>query len=69
MDFENDFLSEQAYADLTRRNIRSVQRERALRAGPAYIRIGRRIFYRRTAVEAWLIAQEQAQPRAAGVRK
>jgi len=66
MDFQNDLMTEAAYAELTGRNIRSVQRERALRTGPAFIRIGRKIYYRKAAIEAWLLAQEQVQPRAAG---
>jgi hypothetical protein len=44
--------------------LRTIQRERALRIGPPFIRLGRRIFYRPEAVEAWLIAREQTQPRA-----
>jgi hypothetical protein len=40
-----------------------------LRTGPAFIRLGRKIYYRRAAIEAWLIAKEQEQPRAAGGRK
>lgn len=43
---------------------RTAQRLRARREGPAYIRLGRRVFYRKEAIEAWLLAQEQAQPRA-----
>lgn len=49
--------------------VRTVQRERALRTGPAFIRLGRKIFYRPEAVETWLLAKEQEQPRAAGARK
>jgi hypothetical protein len=69
MDFQTDILTEAQYAGLTARNIRTVQRERATRTGPAFIRIGRKVYYRKAAIETWLIAQEQMQPRAAGVRK
>jgi hypothetical protein len=69
MSILNDILTEAEYAALTKRNIRTVQRERAQRIGPAFIRIGRTIYYRKAAIEAWLIAQEQEQPRAAGARK
>ncbi|MBB4206436.1 helix-turn-helix domain-containing protein [Roseinatronobacter bogoriensis] len=63
MDFQNDLLTELQYAELTGRNVRSVQRERSQRIGPAFIRIGRKIYYRKAAIEEWLIAQEQSQPR------
>ncbi|WP_144055850.1 helix-turn-helix domain-containing protein [Octadecabacter arcticus] len=63
MDFQNDLIREPEYARLTGRNVRTVQRERARRIGPAFIRIGRKVFYRKAAIEAWLLAQEQAQPR------
>lgn len=66
MDFQNDLLTEPQFAELTGRNVRSVQRERARREGPPFIRIGRKVYYRRAAIEAWLLAQEQSQPRAAG---
>jgi hypothetical protein len=41
-----------------------VQRERAQRIGPPFIKLGRKIYYRPAAIEQWLLAQEQAQPRA-----
>lgn len=44
--------------------LRTIQRERAQRIGPPFIRLGRRIFYRPEAVTAWLMAKEQVQPRA-----
>ena len=43
---------------------RTAQRLRARREGPPYIRLGRKIFYRKESIEAWLLAQEQSQPRA-----
>lgn len=64
-----DLLSEKEYAAARGVCVRTVQRERALRTGPAFIRLGRKIYYRRAAIEAWLIAKEQEQPRAAGGRK
>ena len=44
-------------------SIRTVQRDRALRTGPAYIKLGKKIFYRPAAIEAWLLANEQQQVR------
>lgn len=66
MNFENGLLTESQYAELTGRNVRSVQRERARREGPPFIRIGRKVYFRRAAIEEWLLDQEQAQPRAFG---
>ncbi|WP_363301870.1 helix-turn-helix domain-containing protein [uncultured Roseovarius sp.] len=66
MDFRSELIPEAQYAELTGRNIRSVQRERARREGPAFIRIGRKVYYRKAAIEQWLLDQEQVQPRAAG---
>lgn len=59
-----NLLSEAAYAKARGVSIRSIQRERAQRIGPPFIRLGRRIFYRPESIEAWLLAQEQVQPRA-----
>ena len=63
-----ELLSEAEYAALRGVHIRTVQRERAQRIGPPFIRLGRKIYYRPAAIEEWLIAQEQAQPRANGGR-
>ena len=38
---------------------RTSQRERAQRIGPPYIKIGRKIYYRKEAVRDWLLSQEQ----------
>lgn len=64
-----DTVTEAEYAAARGVCVRTVQRERALRTGPAFIRLGRKIYYRRAAIEAWLIAKEQEQPRATGGRK
>lgn len=54
-----DLLTEDEYAALRGVSVRTIQRERALRAGPPFIKLGRSIFYRPEAVDAWIIAQEQ----------
>ena len=59
-----DLISEADYAAARRVSVRTVQRERAQRIGPPYIKLGRNIFYRPAAIESWLLAQEQVQPRA-----
>lgn len=59
-----DLISEPDYAAARGVSLRTVQRERAQRIGPPFIQLGRKIYYRPAAIEAWLIAKEQAQPRA-----
>ena len=67
MDFENDLIPEAKYAsDILNANLRTAQRQRAQRLGPPFIKLGRKVYYRRAAIEAWLLAQEQEQPRANG---
>jgi hypothetical protein len=60
----NDLIPEAQLAVARGVCLRTIQRERALRMGPPFIRLGRRIFYRPEAVDAWLVGKEQAQPRA-----
>ncbi|MGG7644487.1 helix-turn-helix transcriptional regulator [Rhodovulum sp. YNF3179] len=55
----SNLFTEQQYADLRRVSRRTVQRDRALRKGPPFIKIGRRIYYRPEAIEAWLLANEE----------
>lgn len=59
-----DLISETDYAAHRGVSVRTIQRERALRVGPPYIKLGRKTFYRAEAIETWLIGKEQAQPRA-----
>lgn len=59
-----DLISEPDYAAARGVSLRTVQRERAQRIGPPFIQLGRKIYYRPAAIEAWLIAKEQVQPRA-----
>lgn len=62
MTLEN-LLTEAAYAALRGVSVRTIQRERALRAGPPFIKLGKAIFYRPEAVDAWIISQEQTPAR------
>ena len=64
-----NLLTEADYAALRGVSVRTIQRERALRVGPPFIKLGAKVFYRPAAIEEWLIAQEQAQPRADKVRR
>ena len=59
-----DLIPEAQYAAARGVSLRTAQRERAQRIGPPFIKLGRKIFYRKAAIEAWLLAQEQDQPRA-----
>lgn len=59
-----DLIPENEYAAQRGVSVRTVQRERAQRMGPPFIKLGRTIYYRPAAIEAWLLAQEQSQPRA-----
>ena len=62
-----NLIPEAEYAhDIRGVSLRTAQRERAQRLGPPFIKLGRKIFYRKEAIEAWLLAQEQSQPRARG---
>ncbi len=61
-----DLISEVKYAAQRGENIRTIQRERAQRIGPPFIKLGRKIYYRPAAIENWLLSMEQAQPRAVG---
>lgn len=62
----HDLITEADYAAARGVSVRTVQRERAQRIGPPFIKLGRSIYYRPVAIEKWLIEQEQAQPRAKG---
>jgi hypothetical protein len=64
-----DLLTESEYAALRGCSVRTVARDRALRIGPPFIRLGRKVYYRPAAIDEWLLTQEQAQPRASGTRK
>lgn len=59
-----DMITEAEYAMQRGVSLRTAQRDRALRIGPPFIKLGKKVFYRPAAIEAWLLAQEQAQPRA-----
>lgn len=61
-----NLIAEAKYAEYRGVSLRTVQRERAQRIGPPYIKLGRKIYYRPAAIETWLLDQEQAQPRAGG---
>lgn len=59
-----ELITEETYAAARGICARTVQRERAQRVGPPFIKLGRKIYYRPAAIEAWLLELEQVQARA-----
>jgi hypothetical protein len=62
--FATDYLPEAKLAEELDSHPRTVKRWRELGDGPPHVRIGNSVFYRRAAVEQWLLDQEQ-NPRSA----
>ena len=56
--FLADLVEEAEYARIRRVSVRTCQRDRHLRTSPPYIKLGRRVFYRAAAIQAWLISNE-----------
>jgi len=53
-----EFLTKEELAAELRRNPRTLDRWEALGMGPPRTYVGRKILYRRTSVQNWLVAQE-----------
>lgn len=53
-------LTSEAVAALLNVSLRTLHRWGRLRRGPPSIKVGRAVFYRRVAVEKWLLLLEQA---------
>jgi hypothetical protein len=49
-----DLLTQPEAAEVTRLSERTLERHRLAGTGPAFVRLGRRIFYRREVLEAWI---------------
>ena len=60
-DFLRGHVSEPAYARVRGTSVRTCQRDRQLRKSPPFVRLGRRVFYRVEAIQAWLVSNEQGQ--------
>jgi len=59
---ENDPLLQEGEAGAElQRHPRTLKRWRDLGEGPPYTRVGRRIYYRRSALRQWLLSQEVQQ--------
>ena len=64
-----DLVPEPTWAKWTNQSLRSVQRARAEGRGPAYVRIGRKVYYRTTAIREYLDSIEQVPPRSPVVER
>ena len=49
--------------------VETLHRSEKIRFGPPCVRAGRKIYYRRDAVQEWLLLQEAPAPRRAGSRR
>lgn len=61
-DIFTDLIAERDLAKGLNIALRTLRRYDALRVGPAKTIIGRRIYYRRSTVQAWLASREQRIP-------
>jgi predicted DNA-binding transcriptional regulator AlpA len=57
-----DWISREQLAHALGLTADTLSRWEARRQGPPCTRIGRKAFYRRTAIQEWIRAQEQAHP-------
>lgn len=57
-----DWISREQLAHALSLTTDTLSRWEARRKGPPCTRIGRKVFYRRAAVQDWIRAQEQAHP-------
>jgi hypothetical protein len=62
-----DLLTETEYAQLRRSSKRTLERERSDGRGCPYVRLGSRIFYRRSDIESYIAEQVRAGDRRAAV--
>lgn len=64
----SDLLTPREAAAYVRRSPRTLARERSLGIGPSYVKLGAKVFYRRTHLDAW-VDQHVVEPvRSRGIR-
>ena len=63
------WISRQKLADELGVTVETLGRWQRKRSGPACIKAGRKVFYRRSVVETWLLKQDQSRTRKAGGRR
>jgi hypothetical protein len=61
-DFLQNFVDESEYARIRKVSVRTCQRDRHLRVSPPFVKLGRRVFYRLEAIQAWLLRHERSAP-------
>ena len=54
--FDTELLTTQEYARATRRSQRTIERERETGEGCPFVRLGRRVLYRRSDIEGYIAA-------------
>jgi hypothetical protein len=52
------YLTEHGYAAQRGVTVRTLQRERRLRTGPPWLKVGARVMYRIVAIQNWMLARE-----------
>jgi len=58
--YDDELLTEdEARAEVGLKCTRTLRRWRALHEGPPHVRIGRTVYYRRGALQQWLLARER----------
>jgi|HubBroStandDraft_6_1064221.scaffolds.fasta_scaffold135155_1 hypothetical protein len=59
--FDDDELltEDETRAEIAVKCTRTLRRWRVLHQGPPHVRIGRKVYYRRGALQQWLLAREQ----------
>jgi hypothetical protein len=55
---ENELLSEETTAAYFGLRVATLRNWRCLRQGPAWVKVGRRAFYRREAILKWIVSRE-----------
>jgi hypothetical protein len=55
----SEYISEEDFARQQGISVRTLSWQRRYRKGPPWTKIGRKVFYRRSAIAAWLLSREQ----------
>ena len=56
-----DYITEKQYAEMRGVTILTIQRERHAGIGAPFTKLGRIVYYRRAAIDQWLLDQEVAR--------
>jgi predicted DNA-binding transcriptional regulator AlpA len=66
--FSETYLTQSEVAQLLRLSPRTLERHRLNGTGPTYIKLGRRVVYKRGAIDAWAASNTFTSTSAAGER-